>query len=330
MATQAGANATLLKGVNNGGGVLPGSIVTDIFNKIAEESVVMKTAGTIPMPITGTSFIVPTGEITAGVVGEGSLKPISKGAAQVKNVRPIKVATIMYFSEEMLDANPGYVVDRFKQDMTDAIMRSVDAAVLFGRDALTGDTIPGVEYINQSKNRFNLGDSPKKDGGYFKDLINGISTLSSDRKKVTGFIADESLRFDLYSATDLQGRPLQGANFDVANNSGSLLGYPVNYSPNVAGNMGSIGDTSVRAVAGDFKKNVRLGYVRDTVTFRRANEATLIDNGEFVPLFQTNMKAFLVEAQFGWALTDPDAFAIYTDKEAADAISGGNTEAAAA
>lgn len=327
MATQAGANATLLKGINEGRGIIPGQTVTDIFDKIAEESVVTKTAGTTPMPITGTSFVVPVGEVNAGVVGEGMLKPISKGGSRFKEVRPVKFATIMYFSDEMLDSNSAYIAEYFKGQMTDAIKRSVDAAVIYGRDVISGQQIPGVEYINQSTNRFNLGDAAKKDGGIFKDLVNGASAISAKRHSIDGFMADESLRYRLNSETDLQGRPIQGPNFNIANSSGSLLGFPVNYSRNVSGNMGNIEDTGVRAIAGNFRENVHLGYVRNNVTFRRTNEATLFDEGDWVPLFQTNMQAFLVEAQIGWAITDPDAFAIYTDKQAAAAISGGNTGA---
>lgn len=326
MATQAGANATLLKGINNGKGIIPGETVTEIFDRIAEESVVTKTAGTTPMPVTGTTFAVPTGEINAGVVGEGMLKPISKGGMRFKEVRPVKFATIMYFSDEMLDSNVGYIAEHFKKQMVEAITRSVDAGVIYGRDVPTGQQIPGVEYLNQSTNRFNLGDTPKKDGGKFKDLVNGAAAISAKRHSINGFIADESLSYLLHSETDLQGRPIQGSNFDIANNSGSLLGFPVNYSPHVAGNMGRIDDTGVRAIAGNFKENVHLGYVRDTVQFTRTHEATLFDDGDWVPLFQTNMQAFRVEAQVGWAITDPDAFAIYTDKQAAAAISGGNTD----
>lgn len=326
MATQAGANATLLKGINDGKGIIPGETVTEIFDKIAEESVVTKTAGTTPMPVTGTTFAVPTGEINAGVVGEGMRKPISKGGMRFKEVRPVKFATIMYFSEEMLDSNVGYIAEYFKKQMVDAIKRSVDAGVIYGRDVITGNAIPGVEYINQSTNRFNLGDSAKKDGGKFKDLVNGIAAISAKRHSVDGFIADKSLSLQLHSETDLQGRPIMGSDFNIANDSGSLLGFPVNYSRNVSGNMGAIGDTGVRAIAGNFKENIRLGYVRDSVTFRRTNEATLFDDGDWVPLFQTNMQAFLVEAQVGWALSDPDAFAIYSDKQAAEIASGGTTE----
>ncbi|ETJ39706.1 Gp15 family protein, partial [human gut metagenome] len=51
--------------------------------------------------------------------------------------------------------------------------------------------------------------------------------------------------------------------------------------------------------------------------------ATIEDGGKTVHLWQQNMEAILVEAQFGWVLRDKDAFVLYKDAVA-------DTEATAA
>ena len=324
-----GTNAHLLKTINNGEGRLPRETVNEMFDRVSQDSAILRVAGTTPMSITGNTFVTPVGDIVAGVVSEGGAKPITKGGVGFKVSDPVKVAAIMYWSKEARMANPGNMISYFKTEMAKAIRKAVDMAVIYGKDAVTGNTIPGAEYIMQSTNTFELGTATQKQGGLYKDIIDGAAAVSRKNHTVDGFIADESLKFSLASATDLQGRPIQGTSFDLSQNFGNLLGFPVAYSKTVAGNVGAIPDTGVRAIGGNFADNIKLGFV-DDITFKTTDQATINDGGVDVNLWQNNLEAVLVEATFAWAFSEPDAFAVYTDKGAADAVSGGDTEAAAA
>ena len=320
----AGANAMLLNNINKGKGPLPRQIVNEVFDQVTQESAIMRVAGTTPMSIHGNTFVTPVGDIVAGVTTEGGEKPVTKGGIRVKEANPVKVAAIMYWSEEARKANPGNMVNYFKQQLVKAVQKAVDTAIIHGKDALTGKPIPGAEYIMQSTNTFELGTASQKQGGLYKDIIDGAAAVSKKNHSFDGFIADESLKFSLASATDLQGRPIQSSTFDLSQNFGNLMGYPVAYSRTVAGNVGAIPDTGVRAIGGNFADNIKLGFV-DDIQFKITNEAPINDGGVQVDLWQHNLEAILVEATFAWAFSEPDAFAVYTEKGASGSTSGGNT-----
>ena len=323
-----GANAHLLKTISNGEGTLPRQTVTEMFDRVSQDSAILRVAGTTPMSITGNTFITPVGDVVAGVVNEGGAKPVTKGGVAIKKSDPVKVAAIMYWSTEARKANPGNMISYFKKEMAQAIRKAVDMAVIYGKDSATGNTIAGAEYIMQSSNTFELGTATQKQGGLYKDIIDGAAAVSRKNHTFDGFIADESLKFSLAAATDLQGRPMQGPTFDLSQNFGNLLGFPVAYSKNVSGNVGAIPDTGVRAIGGNFADNIKFGFV-DEISFKTTDQASINDGGVQVDLWQNNLEAVLVEATFAWAFSEPDAFAIYTDKGAADAVAGGDTEAAA-
>ena len=67
----------------------------------------------------------------------------------------------------------------------------------------------------------------------------------------------------------------------------------------------------MRAIGGNFSDNVRLGFV-EQINFKRTDTASINDGGTVVNLWQQNLEAVLVEAIFGWVITDVDAFTKYT------------------
>lgn len=148
-------SATTLSTLENTG-ILPKPMATEIIKKVTEDSVVQRLAGTTPMSITGTSIAVQTGQAQAGIVGEGEAKPITNAGLAVKTIKPIKAAAIVYWSKEARLANPVGYLDFLQEQLTGAITRAFDLAVLHGKNAINGQTIAGVEYLNQTTNRVKL------------------------------------------------------------------------------------------------------------------------------------------------------------------------------
>ena len=311
-----GTNATTLGSMGKEG-VLPKTLVTDVFKKVAAESVVMKVAGTTPMPMSGGMTYVRTGDVVAGIVGEGEAKPVVKGGIRTKEFRPVKAAAIMYWSKEARIANPGGYVDAFVDDLTDAVTKAVDMAVIHGKNALNGSTISGVEYLTKSTNKFTLGATDAAKGGIGTDILKGYDAVSEDGYDFDGFIADTRMRTKFIGAVDSQGRPLYTSGIDLSPASmGNLFGLPVAYGKTVGGKVGAVEDTKVRAIGGSFANNLKLGFV-ETINFKRTDVASIVDGGETIPLWQTNMEAILVEAIFGWVINDVNGFSIYSDGTAA-------------
>ena len=98
---------------------------------------------------------------------------------------------------------------------------------------------------------------------------------------------------------------------DLRSQMGNFLGLPVSYGKTVGGKVGAVEEQNVRAIGGNFSDNVRLGFV-EQINFKRTDTASINDGGTVVNLWQQNLEAVLVEAIFGWVITDVDAFTKYT------------------
>lgn len=309
-------NAFTLKGAQAISGLMPPEQAGEVFKQIRQDSVIAPLVGTVPMNINGTEFFIRTQLPEADIVEEAQAKPISKLGLSTRKVTPVKAATIVYWSREARLANPAGVLDQIQQDMSDAIRRQIDYAILYGKSAKSDATIPGVEYINQTTTRVELGTATQKQGGLSTDLITGYDkVVNSDAGyDFTGFVADPLLRTQLLSAVDLNGRPIyQNTVPDLSANMGNLLGLPVSYGRVVSGRVAGHADTKVRAFGGDFKGNVKLGIV-ENISVSVSNEATIVDGSETIGLWQHNLEAALVECTFGWIINNKAAFVAYEDK----------------
>lgn len=308
-----GANATTLNTFEQGG-VLPKPVAQKIMMDAYNGSIVGRLAGTIPMPITGSAIAWATGDPVAGIVGEGELKPVSKAGVAVKTATPIKAATIMYWSKEARQVNPAGYLRILEQKATQAVQKAIDMAVLHGKNALTNTTISGVESVAQTKNNIVLGTTTKENGGLSGDILAGYELVLNEHGKLTGFAADERMRVKLFQAVDTYGRPIFSTGgrggVDLKDQMGDLLGLPLAYGEAVSGQIGAVPDTNIRLLGGDFKNNIQFGYV-ENITMRKTDQATIQDGAETVYLWQQNMEAMLVEAQFGWIIRDVNDFVTY-------------------
>jgi Phage capsid family. len=308
------ANATTFDSLVQNG-LMPKPMAQEIIQKVTQDSVVRKLAGTTPMPITGSTIAVQTGQPQAGIVGAGQQKPVSNMTVATKTVKPIKAAVIVYWDKESRMANPAGYIDVLQEQAAGALTRAFDLAILHGKDALSGQEISGVDFVNKTTKRVELGTAKKDAGGVGADLLAGYDLVVNDADHLwnfDGFAADDTLRTRLMMQTDTLGRPLYTNNLTDA--MGTIHGLPTAYGRSVGGKIGAAPDSKVRAFGGDWSQ-LKYGFAED-ITFRTTDTATIVDGSETVNLWQRNMEAFLVEAIFGWVITDASAFVAYDDKVA--------------
>jgi HK97 family phage major capsid protein len=303
--------AQTIAGLENG--LVPASVATSILTRAAEQSVVRRLSGSMPMPLNGASIAVQTGHIEAGVVGEGEAKPVGGTTYAPKSIRPIKIAAIAIVSDELIRLNPAGIFDNISEDLANAITRAFDLAVLHGRSAKTGSTIAGVEYINQTLNRTTIGTASKTAGGLSADLLSGYDAVvngSQVQNDFNGFAADSRFRSTLMGSVDVNGRPVYGdGNVNLRDGMETILGLPAAYGRVVGGAVGASADTGVRAFGGDWGA-LKYGFA-DNMTIQTSKEATIVDGATSYNLFQQNLQAVLVEATFGWVISDVDSFSAY-------------------
>lgn len=297
-------------------GWVPKPVAQSILKRTEEESVIRRVAGTTPVPLEGTAVGFQTGSIEAGVVGEGELKPVGSLGQRQKFIKPIKVAAVAWWTKELRMKNPARVLDRIEESMAGAVSRALDAAVLYGDNPVTGK-IPGVECVNDTPHRVALGTTTTANGGISTDIMAGFDLVEENYHygEFSGFAADPRLRSRLRGAVDLQGRPIFAGSGNVGSltaSMGTLLDLPVAYGKAVS-NRGARGlvPTDVLAFGGDFSGALQYGFT-EQMTMRKTDVGVIQDGDTTINLFQQNAEAVLVEAIFGWMITDVNAFVAYT------------------
>ena len=292
---------------------LPQSFAPTLMKNAFEQSVISPLTPSEPLAI-GADTVIPQydGGIEAGVVGEAQPKPVSEAAMSFKTLKPIKLATIVIVSKEAARVNPTQMLTYVQNDMRNAITRAVDFGILYGKSAKTGAAIADVSYVNQTTNRVELtaGDLvPQLLAGY--DLAAESATADPN-----GFAFDTRFRTKVAMSTQVirtpEGVPQPMPN--LTTQADNVAGLKATYGRVVSGRVGTNADTGVKGFVGDWSK-VRWGY-GEQITMTSSDSATIVDGSTTYHLFQQNLKAFLVEAIVGWAVTDTEAFAAYEDKVA--------------
>ena len=288
-------------------GHLPPELSREVITRATEQSTIAQVAGRADMSIKGTEFVIDRGYVEADIVEEGKPKPVSDFGLNYVRAVPLKAAVIVDWTREARIANPGGVLDRIGDRLSEAIAQQIDAAVLYGKSVKSGADIDGLAHLNQTENRVELGTATAAKGGLTTDFLAGYSAVANEGHDFTGFVADPRLRSDLIGAVDAQGRPVFQSGVSLNASMGSLLGLPVAYGRAVSGRYGRTGaDTGVRAFGGDFAGALKLGFV-ENVSIKTTDTATV--GG--VSMWETNREAALCEAIFSFVITDLDAFAAY-------------------
>lgn len=298
----------MLKSDENAKEVFSPTLMKNLWTNIMKGSVVQQLAGSIPMALNGTAVSMPVGQPIAGVVDEGGVKPVGTLSTAVKVVRPIKLALMILYTEELAIADPLGEYARIQAQLAEGIARAIDVAVIHGKDATNGQAITGVESLLQTTKSVTIPTAPGKPGDLFKlffEAYNKVVIPEDDQEAEYGFthlLASQKIKSKLALESDGFGRPLYQDSMNVNNSFSTVMGVPTTYSRAVSG-YGQATDAKALAIGGDFKDNLRLGFAQK-ITFRRASE-----RAGGIDLFDTNMRAILAECHVGWVIRDLNAFA---------------------
>ncbi len=310
--------------------MLPETVVGDIFTKAKAQSTVMQLGQQVPVGINETTVTVSGMFPEAGQVGgttlasrEGAKKPVAGlQYGSQKSFMPIKLAVIVTVSREYALTNPEGYYTQLTTQLSRAIGRAADLAVVHGRDALRGTALVGIEnnsYLNATTNRVELDLSTGADPDLVDQILAGWSMVNDEDNGVnnldmTALAVAPSIRPRVVTMRDETGQrvyapgdaPSSGFDINVNSSFGSLLGIPVAFATSVTGKLGQSTDTGVRMIGGDFSQ-LAYGYA-DAISVRISDQASL-DNGAggVINLWQTNQIAVLAEATFGWYVNRGDA-----------------------
>jgi HK97 family phage major capsid protein len=302
-------NTVALTGDTMFQGYLDPVMSQDYFAEVEKTSVVQQIARKIPLGPTGVRIPHWNGDVRAKWTGEGEQKPVTKGSMTKQEVVPHKIATIFAASAEVVRVNPGNYIATMRTKVAEAIALAFDAAVLHGIDSPFGkcvaDTTKSVKLAGPDT--------------AFDSLNNGLELLLADKKKWNGTLFDDLAEPVLNGSKDKQDRPLfiESTYTDINSpfRQGRVLGRPTFLSDHVTDPTKPNNDTGILGIMGDWSKLVwgqigGLSYdVSDQATLDMSANA---DGSGLVSLWQNNLIAIRIEAEFGVLVDDPEAFVTLT------------------
>jgi HK97 family phage major capsid protein len=288
-------------------------LAEDYFAVMEKVSIVQQVARKIPLGPTGVRVPHWTGNVTANWVGEAAQKPITKGDMTKQDIVPRKIATIFAASAEVVRANPVNYLNTMRTKVAEAIALAFDAAVL------NGTSTPFGAYVGQTTKSISLPDPLGAGKGVadgsnaYQALNGGLKLLLDAGKKWNGTLLDAVSEPLLNAAVDTAQRPLflesTYGDINAPFRTGRVLGRPTFISDHV------VSGTTV-GYMGDWTQIV-WGQIGG-LSFDVSDQATLDlsaaqDGSGIVSLWQNNLVAVRVEAEFGVLVNDKDAFVKLTN-----------------
>lgn len=298
-------DAKSLTGGNGGSALLPRSVSNDIWKAAQAESIVPSLAKQHPVILGENIVPVLSKRPAASIVGELGNKPGSEIELAAKAIKPIKAVVGLEFSMEVVQQNPANVMDLLSEELSSALARQIDLAVLHNRQASDGQPLSGgLEYVNQTTNRVTVTGSPENADA---ELWAGYDLVVSGAipHDFTGFAMDPRFTALMANARDREGRRLN-PEIPMGGTVANVSGQTVRVSRTVSGQIDASADTKVRAFGGDWNA-LRFGRALD-IGLKKIEFGDPFGNGD---LQRRNAVAFLSEVIFGWAVLDKDAFVAY-------------------
>lgn len=272
------------------------------FEQARRNSVVQSLARQVPLGINGAEIPITTSKATAGWVSEGGRKPSTSAGLGVKSIKPHKIAAISVVSAEVVRANPQNYMEILRGDITEAIAKAFDEAVLHGVNT------PFDQYLAETSKEVALGEAAAADGGVYTDLVGSLRELKQDGKKLTGFAFDDITEPTFLSSVDANGRPLflESTYEGSVLSAGQLIGRSAYLGEGIADDA-----QDVVGFAGDWSQ-VIWGAVGG-ISFDVSTQTSVTLDGVLTSLWEHNLVAIRAEAEFGLLVNDTESFVKFTE-----------------
>lgn len=301
-------NTAALAGGSGGTNVLPKNISSEIWKLATAASIVPTLAASTPIILGDNVFPTLTKRPAATIVGEGGNKKDSQLEIGAKTIKPIKAIVGLEFTMEAIITNPAGVLGLMQTELSEALARQIDLAILHKLVADTGTAITaGDVALSAGTQSVELADVNAIDS----EIEQGYGLVTGAGYDFTGFAMDPKFVARLRQAVNQKNgqryHPELGFGAEVT----SFGGITTRVSKTVSGQVDACSDTKVRAIAGDFSA-LKFGYALN-IPVKKIEYGDPFGNGD---LQYRNAVAYLAEVIFGWAVMDPNAFVVFKDATA--------------
>lgn len=275
--------------------LVPEEVSNAMINSLQAQSLVLDKGNRIPISRNMTRFPVLSVLPQAYFVnGDTGLKQTTKAAWANKFMYVEEIATIVPIPEAVLD-DAGFDVWAALQPLMErAIVRTFDAAVVFGTGAPATWAAEGslVSKAIAAGNTVTRGTNNAAAGGIHGDLSDVVGKLEADGQVANGATANITLKARLRNQRDTAGRTLE-LPADIPTPSYDLAGL-----------WGS-GSGAAEYLAGDFSKLV-VG-VRQDMTYKLLSESVITDSNDniILNLAQQDSVAMRLVFRAAYAVANP-------------------------
>ncbi len=268
------------------GVTLPKEVSAEILGKVSYASAVMGAAKEIPLPGSGITVPVITGNASASWVGETDNIGVSRPTFAAKDMTPYKLAVIVPFSREFT-RDAGALYDAAIEMLPSALALKFDQTV-------AGGTAPGSNFDVLTGAITEFADADE----FGADIAKTVKAVGVAGGAVTDWIVDPAFHGEFITAVDAQGRSI----FNAAQGQsvGNVYGAEVRRVPGTL-------LTGLNALAGDFANAAVYGVVNE-VELRISDQATLTDGATQLNLFQRDMVAVRAVIEVGFRVADQAKF----------------------
>lgn len=285
--------------------MVPEEVSNAMLTNLEAQSAVLSLGNTIPIARNQVRFPVLSALPTAYFVnGDTGLKQTTEAAWQNKYLYVEEIATIVPIPEAVLDDAGFDVWAAIQPLMEQAIVRTLDAAVVFGTSAPTTWQTEGnlVGKAVAAGNVVARGTNSAAEGGLIGDISDVVSTLELDGYTPNGAIGNVSLRGRLRQIRDTTGQTI-AMPADLPTPTYALPG------------LWPTGASAAELLVGDFSKLV-VG-VRQDMTYKLITEGVITnDSNEIVyNLPQQDMVAMRLVFRAGYAVANPINYQEPTEAE---------------
>lgn len=282
------------------GALIPEEVSREMLGKAVEQSAALSLFRRVPVGRAQVRFPVLSALPTAYfVTGDTGLKQTTEVNWANKFLNIEEIATIMPVPDNVIADIDANVWDEAMPLLTEAVGRTLDAAVFFGTNAPASYPQNILAAAAAAGNSVTEAATAAQ-GGFYGDIDNTIALVEADGYDVSGYVAATSAKAKLRAARNSNGDRLD---MNRANGAlDQLDGYPVVYP--MRGLFPTGAGTGVRLFAGDWSQFV-IG-VRQDITLKVSNDAVVQDNTGAIVYnsFQQDLTFLRLTFRVGWQVAN--------------------------
>lgn len=292
--------ATLTMGSN-----FPAELVAGMINKVKGHSSLARMSAQTPVAFTGNKLFTFNFDHDVSIVGEGATKPAGDATLDSITINPVKVVYQMRTSDEFMTAADEYrlgVLATFSEGWARKLARGLDIMAFHRTNPATGaaSTLINANAAFDTSVTTNVVTTGAADA----KVEAAIAMVQANESDVTGMIMAPAFRAALAALT-LQSGEAKFPELAWGNAPSSINGLDIDVNATVSTCGNSVASSDL-AIVGDFEGAFRWGYAEqmpiEVIEFGDPDGA-----GD---LKANNCVVIRGEAYIGFAVLDPDAFAI--------------------